>query len=83
MLHGVGGNGRLLSFIGVPLFSNGFEVVVPDLPGYGLSIINDKIHYDQRLQAVRDGSAVNKLVSRIGPEFLTFMSYIYMVLNCQ
>ncbi|MGF1585728.1 MAG: alpha/beta fold hydrolase [Bacteroidales bacterium] len=37
LLHGVGGNGRLLSFIGVPLFKRGYEIIAPDLPGYGYS----------------------------------------------
>ena len=32
LLHGVGGNGRLLSFIAVPLFDAGYEVIAPDLP---------------------------------------------------
>lgn len=119
LLHGVGGNGRLLSFIAVPLHKCGYEVIAPDLPGYGISklskvedysdwismlndLINDEIKkdgkpvilfglsaggmlayhsacmngnisglivtnlLDQRLQDVRDGSAANKLVSRIG-----------------
>lgn len=35
ILHGVGGNGRLLSFIAAPLVKAGFNVVCPDLPGYG------------------------------------------------
>jgi len=34
-LHGVGGNGRLLSFMAVPLVKAGFNVICPDLPGYG------------------------------------------------
>ncbi|PCJ45551.1 MAG: alpha/beta hydrolase [Moraxellaceae bacterium] len=37
LFHGVGGNGRLLSFLAVPLFKMGFEVICPDLPGYGFS----------------------------------------------
>jgi len=37
MLHGVGGNGRILSFMAVPLFKKGFEVICPDLPGYGFT----------------------------------------------
>lgn len=37
LLHGVGGNGRVLSFIGVPLAARGFETAAPDLPGYGLT----------------------------------------------
>ncbi len=31
LLHGVGGNSRVLSFIGVPLYKHGFEVIAPDL----------------------------------------------------
>jgi len=41
-LHGVGGNGRLLSFVGAPLFKQGIEVISPDLPGYGISFIPKK-----------------------------------------
>lgn len=47
LLHGVGGNGRLLSFIAVPLFNAGYEVIAPDLPGYGNSIVKKrKVVYD-------------------------------------
>mgnify|MGYP001047538858 CR=1 FL=1 len=42
MLHGVGGNGRLLSFLGVPLYLQGVEVIAPDLPGYGISHVPGK-----------------------------------------
>ena len=35
LFHGVGGNGRLLSFIAAPLAKRGYKVVCPDLPGYG------------------------------------------------
>ncbi|WP_119396308.1 alpha/beta hydrolase [Salinibius halmophilus] len=37
LLHGVGGNGRLLSFLAVPLLRAGIKVICPDLPGYGYS----------------------------------------------
>ncbi len=40
LLHGVGGNGRVLSFVAVPLHKAGFELIIPDLPGYGHSIVN-------------------------------------------
>lgn len=129
LLHGVGGNGRLLSFMAVPLHKNGFEVIVPDLPGYGISkidvvvsyndwveIVNDLNDYelkkdereiflfglsaggmlayhgasmnrkvsgiiatnllDQRVQEVRDGSAINKYVNRIGLPFLRLLAKI-------
>lgn len=42
LLHGVGGNGRVLSFVAVPLHKAGFELIVPDLPGYGHSIVDKK-----------------------------------------
>ncbi len=42
MVHGVGGNGRLLSFLAAPLFRQGFDVMAPDLPGYGISHIPQK-----------------------------------------
>lgn len=35
IFHGVGGNGRLLSFMAVPFAKQGFRVICPDLPGYG------------------------------------------------
>jgi alpha-beta hydrolase superfamily lysophospholipase len=37
MLHGGGGYGRLVAPYGRLLRQHGFEVVLPDLPGYGLS----------------------------------------------
>lgn len=42
MLHGVGGNGRLLSFAAIPLVKLGYEIIAPDLPGYGLSVVDKK-----------------------------------------
>lgn len=35
LFHGVGGNGRLLSFIAAPLAKRDYKIVCPDLPGYG------------------------------------------------
>lgn len=37
MIHGAGGNGRLLAPYARMLQSNGYEIVSPDLPPYGLS----------------------------------------------
>lgn len=45
VFHGTGGNGRLMSFIAVPLARAGFEVVCPDLPLYGLSRYSGDILY--------------------------------------
>ncbi|MGM0446140.1 MAG: alpha/beta hydrolase [Bacillota bacterium] len=129
LLHGVGGNGRLLSFIAVPLYKNGIEVICPDLPGYGLTktsninfdystwveLLKDLIRFelkrdnkdiilvglsaggmlayhagcieditgmvftnllDQRIQIVRDESAANKILSRVGLPVLKLISRI-------
>ena len=46
LFHGIGGNGRLLSFIAVPLMKNGYEVISPDLPPYGYSRYEGTITYD-------------------------------------
>ena len=46
LFHGVGGNGRLLSFIAVRLVANGYDVICPDLPLYGHTKYRGKITYD-------------------------------------
>lgn len=46
VLHGVGGNGRLLSFIAMPLWRQGYEVVCPDLPMYGHTVVNRTVSYE-------------------------------------
>ncbi len=46
LLHGVGGNGRLLSFLAVPLYRSGYEVICPDLPLYGYSESIGTVAYD-------------------------------------
>lgn len=45
ILHGVGGNGRLLEFIAIPLWRAGFEVICPDLPMYGLTEYQGTVTY--------------------------------------
>jgi alpha-beta hydrolase superfamily lysophospholipase len=40
VVHGAGGYGRLLAPIGRLLHDAGYEVVAPDLPGYGLSQVD-------------------------------------------
>ena len=46
LFHGVGGNGRLLSFIATRLAANGYDVICPDLPLYGHTEYKGKITYD-------------------------------------
>lgn len=55
VLHGVGGNGRLLSFIGAPIYKQGVEVIIPDLPGYGVSYIpKGRVSYPMWVKLVND-----------------------------
>src|SRR5262245_26345344 len=55
VLHGVGGNGRLLAPFGLMLQSHGYEAVLPDLPGYGLSVVSpDQVALDRWVDCVAD-----------------------------
>jgi alpha-beta hydrolase superfamily lysophospholipase len=54
MFHGVGGNGRLLSFIAVGLNKIGYEVICPDLPLYGYTEYSTTITYDTWVRCGRD-----------------------------
>lgn len=46
LFHGVGGNGRLLSFIAAPLKEKGYEVICPDLPLYGYTKYKSPVTYE-------------------------------------
>jgi alpha-beta hydrolase superfamily lysophospholipase len=46
VFHGVGGNGRIVSFIAVPLSRAGYNVICPDLPGYGFTENHKNVRYD-------------------------------------
>ncbi len=46
LLHGVGGNGRLLSFLALPLARAGYEVICPDLPLYGNTKAKGTVTYN-------------------------------------
>ncbi len=45
LFHGVGGNGRLLSFIALPLYRAGYDVLCPDLPLYGYTRFSGTADY--------------------------------------
>lgn len=70
LLHGVGGNGRLLSSLAIPLFKRGYEVICPDLPGYGLSEYQEYPSYNDWInigsELVRTKLAENKKVVLFG-----------------
>jgi alpha-beta hydrolase superfamily lysophospholipase len=55
LLHGVGGYGRLLAPLGLMLQEHGYEAVLPDLPGYGLSVVSpDQVALDRWVDCVAD-----------------------------
>ncbi|MCE1254089.1 MAG: alpha/beta hydrolase [Anaerolineae bacterium] len=71
MLHGVGGNGRLLSFMALPLMRNGYRVLCPDLPLYGNSIVKGRIVYQDWVDCTLD---LIKRYEDNGPLFLLGLS---------
>lgn len=69
VLHGVGGNGRLLSFIAMPLCRQRYEVVCPDLPMYGHTVVNKTITYEDW---VKTGAAIAEEYRQEGAPFFLF-----------
>ncbi len=63
IFHGVGGNGRLLSFIAVPLVKAGYNVICPDLPGYGYTKIKKSFNYSTWIEV---GSIITKKEVKAG-----------------
>ena len=45
LVHGGGGNGRLLSPLGVALSLKGYECIAPDFPGFGLTVFKKPNSY--------------------------------------
>ncbi|TGM53075.1 alpha/beta fold hydrolase [Leptospira adleri] len=56
LIHGGGGNGRILGSIAKPVFDFGCEVVAPDLPGFGLTLTdqNFKMEYGDWVLLLND-----------------------------
>jgi alpha-beta hydrolase superfamily lysophospholipase len=55
LLHGAGGYGRLLAPYGLLLHAHGYGTVLPDLPGYGLSVGPAAlVHRDRWVDCVAD-----------------------------
>ena len=52
LVHGGGGNGRLLSPMGVVLRDNGYECVAADMPGFGLTEIRKPNSYNTWIELV-------------------------------
>ena len=52
LVHGGGGNGRLMAPMGVVLRGLGYECVAPDMPGFGLTEINAPNSYNTWVKLV-------------------------------
>ena len=71
MLHGAGGCGRLLAPFGSLLHAHGYEIVLPDLPGYGLSDVPTELFtYDRWVDCIVD--LVNAESERSGRPVVLF-----------
>lgn len=46
VFHGLGGNGRISSSIALPICAQGYEVVCPDMPQFGLTECKGTVSYD-------------------------------------
>jgi alpha-beta hydrolase superfamily lysophospholipase len=80
LIHGGGGNGRLLSPIGTAMSARGYECVAPDLPGFGLTEINKPNSYDTWVNLVvalieKEFEKDNKLVLLCGISLGGMLSY--------
>ncbi len=69
LFHGVGGNGRLLSFIAVPLHRAGYDVLCPDLPLYGYTRFSGAADYGDWVDA---GSEIAKRLLEDGVPLFVF-----------
>ncbi len=67
--HGIGGNGRLLSFIAAPLYKAGYEVICPDLPLYGHTVCNGKITYSDWVEY---GTVIAEKFRQVGKPLYLF-----------
>lgn len=68
LVHGGGGNGRLLSPIGVAMRDQGFECVAADMPGFGLTKIGKPNSYDTWVELV--DALVEREVKRDGKKVM-------------
>jgi len=86
LVHGGGGNGRLLSPMGVALRGEGFECVAADMPGFGLTEIGAPNSYDTWVDLVnalidREVEKDGKKVLLVGISLGGMLSYHATCLN--
>lgn len=80
LVHGGGGNGRLMSPIAVPLVRLGYECIAPDLPGFGLTTYKKTIEYQDWINLLvdlidKESKKDNKSVVLIGTSLGGMLAY--------
>ena len=68
LIHGGGGNGRLLSPIGVSMRSKGFESIAADMPGFGLTKIGKPNSYETWVNLL--DALIDKEIAKDGKKVL-------------
>lgn len=68
LVHGGGGNGRLLSPIGKAMQSKGFECIAADMPGFGLTKIGKPNSYDTWVELVN--TLIDKEIAKDGKKVM-------------
>ncbi len=87
LLHGAGGNGRILSILGNSLFKNGINYFAPDNLGYGLTeVSNKKYDYNDWVNMINEFtnhilSKYNKPVVLFGMSIGGMLAYQVAVKN--
>ena len=70
MIHGLGQNGRYLSFIASRLLKDGYEVICPDLPFFGYTVHEGTVNYEDVIDLMSYlGDSLKKPVFMAGTGF--------------
>lgn len=68
LVHGGGGNGRLLGPIGVAMQSKGFECIAADMPGFGLTKIGKPNSYNTWVELI--DALIDKEIAKDGKKVM-------------
>lgn len=72
VLHGGGGNGRLVSIFGTLVHKMGYEYVAPDLPGFGLTECHEGFDYNYKNWVELVSDLVDREIERDGRPVVLF-----------
>ena len=72
VLHGGGGNGRVVGVLGALVYSLGYSYVAPDLPGFGLTVPGPDYDPEYRSWVALVADLIDREQSRDGLPVVTF-----------